>query len=402
MRLRPGLTLLPLDGDAIVFSEETQHLLGLNRTAALLVEKLDNGIPASELAHVFTTEGLAAPDKAEQWVAATLDALRSCGILEGGPVLPILANQAPEDNDSAAHQAAECAPYSPFEPAAERRYRLLETCALIRFGHVAQVRLVDSVIGHLASEDKAKPDIVMDITAKLRDGGHLLSDVYRDGLPIGRARRLSRMAPIVKAALWQSAINAHDFLFYLHAGVVGTGTSCILLPAAAGSGKSSLTMALVDRGFSYFSDEIALIEPGTFCVPPVPLAMCIKSTGWDLMSRYCPQLMSLPVHVRIDEKVLRYVPPPANRAEQISVPVSHIIFPRYEPDAQTRLEPIDRSAALGRLMGECLALRQRLDQKNVRELVRWIAGIECYDLTFSSLDIARQLVVQATAFTARN
>lgn len=398
MRLRPDLALLPLDGDAVAFSEEIQHLVGLNRTAALLVDGLRNGTRASELAQVFTSQGLATPDEAEQWVTATLAALRSCGMLEDGPVLSIPPKPISVEIEAGGHQAAECAPYRSFEPAAERRYRLLETCALVRFGHSAQVRLINSVIGHLATEDDVAPDIVMDISAELLNDGHLQSDVYRDGAPFGRARRLSRVAPIVKAALWQSAINAHDFLFYLHAGVVGTGTSCVLLPAAAGSGKSSLTLALVDRGFLYFSDEVALIEPGTFRVPPVPLAMCVKSTGWDLMSRYYPEIVSLPVHVRSDEKVLRYVPPPANRADQSAVPVSHIMFPKYRPGARTRLERVSRSEALGRLMGECLALRQRLDQNNVPELVRWIAGVECYELEFSSLEAATQLVVDATEF----
>jgi hypothetical protein len=41
-----------------------------------------------------------------------------------------------------------------------------------------------------------------------------------------------------------------------------------------------------------------------------------------------------------------------------------------------------------------LALRQRLDQDNVRELIRWIGKIECYSLTFSSLDEAVALVEQ--------
>src|SRR5262249_53577716 len=113
MRLRPDLMLMPLDDDAIVFSEQTQQLVGLNRTAALLIEKLRNGIPTTELARVFTTEGLARTDEAEQWVAATLDGLRSCGILDDGPVAPIPANPAEEDNDAAARQAAECAPYRP-------------------------------------------------------------------------------------------------------------------------------------------------------------------------------------------------------------------------------------------------------------------------------------------------
>lgn len=78
------------------------------------------------------------------------------------------------------------------------------------------------------------------------------------------------------------------------------------------------------------------------------------------------------------------------------MPVRHIIFPRYEQDAPTRLTPVKRSEALGRLMGECLALRQRLDHENVRQLVGWVAGIECYELTFSSLETAAQLVVEAT------
>jgi len=396
MRLRANLALLPLDGDVVVFSEETQHLLSLNPPAALVFRELQKGAPSSSMPHALAVEGLAASEEAEQWVTSTLDAFRSCGMLEDGPEAPVASTPLPGDDAETARQAANCAPYAAFEPVMEQRYRLLETCALIRFGHLAQVRLVRSVIGHLATNDPVSPTIVIDINAKMLDNGHLRSDVYRDGIAVGRAPRLSEMAPIVKAALWQSAINAHDFLFYFHAGVVGTGASCVLLPAAAGSGKSSLTAALVHRGFCYFSDEVALIEPFTFHVSPMPLALCIKSTGWDLMARYYPEILSLPVHVRCDGKVLHYIPPPADAAEQIPMPVRHIIFPRYEPDAPTRLERVKRSEALGRLMGECLALRQRLDHENVRQLVGWIAGIECYELTFSSLEAAVQLVVEAT------
>jgi hypothetical protein len=396
MRLRADLALLPLDGDAVVFSEKAQHLLHLNPPAALLFRELQRGTPASEFACVLAAEGLVATGDAVQWVTATLDAFSLWGMLQDGPVAPVALTPSPDDDAAAARQAAGCAPFTSFEPVAEECYRLLETCALIRFGHVAQVRLVRSIIGHLATDNHVAPTIVIDINAKMRDDGHLRSDVYRDGIPVGWAPRLSEMAPIVKAALWQSAINAHDFLFYVHAGVVGTGTSCVLLPAAAGSGKSSLTAALVHRGFRYFSDEVALIEPTTFHVSPMPLAMCIKSTGWDLMARYYPGILSLPVHVRIDEKVLRYIPPPADSLEQVPMPVGHIIFPRYEQAAPNRLDRVKRSEALGRLMNECLALRQRLDQENVRQLVRWIAGVECYELTFSSLETAAQLVAEAT------
>jgi hypothetical protein len=44
------------------------------------------------------------------------------------------------------------------------------------------------------------------------------------------------------------------------------------------------------------------------------------------------------------------------------------------------------------LMEQCIALRQRLDESNVKELLRWIGAIDCYDLAFSSLDEAVKLI----------
>jgi hypothetical protein len=39
-------------------------------------------------------------------------------------------------------------------------------------------------------------------------------------------------------------------------------------------------------------------------------------------------------------------------------------------------------------MDQCIALRHRLDRDNVGDMVRWIGEIDCYSLTFSSLDEA--------------
>jgi hypothetical protein len=254
---------------------------------------------------------------------------------------------------------------------------------------------VDAVIGHLAT-DNGTPTMVMDIQGMTRDDRRVRSHIYRDGEPAGLATKLSRLGPAVKGLLWQSAVNTHDFLFYLHAGVVGTGETCVLLPAAAGSGKSSLTAALCHRGFRYFSDEIALIEPETFRVPPVPLALCFKSTGWDIVARYYPDITALPIHERGDGKLVRYLTPPSGAiaSPQTSAQVSHIIFPRYSADGRTELKAVARSEALRRLMDECLALRLRLDLNKVAETVRWIAGIDCFEVSFSSLDKAAELVAQ--------
>jgi hypothetical protein len=132
-------------------------------------------------------------------------------------------------------------------------------------------------------------------------------------------------------------------------------------------------------------------------VLPVPLAVCVKSTAWDFMSRYYPELPQLPIHHRADGKLVRYVRPPAAQVQKDPGRVSHIFFPLYSKDAPTGLVALTRADALARLMDQCLALRLAMEPENVKQLVGWIAGIDCFALTFSSLDEAVALV-HRTAF----
>jgi hypothetical protein len=385
--LCPELLLLPLDGGTIAFSDSTQHLFSLNPTAALVVEELQSGRSVSEVAQVLTARGLAPPEQGTEWVAATLAALKEQMRGDEAAAAPPEPEQIPD-----------LLPFSPFKPVTETRYSILETCALIRYEAWAQKRLVDSVLGHLATDERRPPTVIFELKAQHRPNYTMRSDVYRDGIPIGSARGLSFLGPIVKGAIWQTAIRAHDFLFYIHAGVVGNGASCLLLPAAPGSGKSSLTMALVHRGFQYFSDEVALVEPESFHVVPMPLAMAIKEPGWELMARYYPALESLPIHVRNDSKVIRYLPPPVDAVGRSPSAVRHIIFPQYQPGAETNLVRLPRAEALGRLMHQCLALRGRLDGDIVRAIVSWMGSIDCYELTHSCLETAVDAVVDVTGF----
>ena len=389
--LRQDLTVLPLGEDLILFSEEAQCILGLNASAAVVLQEMQNGTPAADVQRKLATEGTTA-EQAEQWVSATLGALASHGMLmDSQPSGAFSGLTIPEDRWSA-ERVATMPPYAPFSPVAERTYRLLGTYARIRYAHPGQLRLTDSVIGHLETEETCEPTVVIDLKA-VKPDRYLRTDVYRDTEPVAYAARLSMVGPVVKSVLWQTAVNAHDFLFYIHAGVVGTGNGCVLLPAQAGSGKSSLTAALTHRGFLYFSDEVALIQRSDFRVPPMSLAICVKSTGWELMAKYFPNIADLQMHWRDDGKRVRYIPPP-DSAGLAPAPVTHIVFPKHDAEARTAIHPISQSQALGRLMDECLALRQRLDHRIVQELVNWIKGVSCYSLTFSSLDEAVDAVTE--------
>ena len=205
--------------------------------------------------------------------------------------------------------------------------------------------------------------------------------------------RIAELAPLVKAAVWQIAVRNHNFFLDIHAGVVGDGRQCILFPAPPGHGKSMLTAALSKAGMQYFSDEVALIEGGSFHVSPTPLAICVKSTGWTAMSRLFPELSNLRVHHRSDGKDVRYLPPPPPVAIPAEgLPARVIVFPSYDPDVVSDLRPVGKGDALKRLLNQCLIVSTPLHVEQVASLVRLIKAVACYDMATSSLDDAVALV----------
>jgi hypothetical protein len=273
--------------------------------------------------------------------------------------------------------------------ASERRYAVLGSRFAVRFTDLAQEHRVHPLFAHLETTEASTADVVVDVVAS--GGRHF---VYRDGEPARGAPGIDRLAPIVKEVLWPLAVYRFPYFLYVHAGVVGDGQRCLLLPAASGSGKSSLTTALCHLGLDYLSDEVALIEPDTFRVRSIPLSLCVKDSGWSLAARYRPDVWTLATHQRGDGKVVRYLPPPLSKGFDPgrSYPASHLVFPRYDPEAVTELRPIARVEALRRLMDECLAIRPPLDATNVEGLVHWMAGLATYELPMSSLDHAAELV----------
>lgn len=78
---------------------------------------------------------------------------------------------------------------------------------------------------------------------------------------------------------------------FVHAGVVACTEGVVMIPGRTYSGKSVLVRALLDQGYTYFSDEYALVSPEGLIAPfPRPLRVrtgphCYKFTkacrlGW--------------------------------------------------------------------------------------------------------------------------
>jgi hypothetical protein len=383
MQPAEGTHLYFLDNEGVLFHESAQRIYHLNTPAAFIWCQVESGEDRKSIERALARTFLLSDDEARSYLGQAETLLQELGVIRG---FERPASEQPTDDapaarvDTGAHRFV-----------VERHYRLLSSRIRIRASQANQMERVDPVLAHLAAPaSDAAGGTTLDITV---DSAGLL-DVRQDGRPATRAIGLEGLAPVVKGLVWRIAIKEHAFFLDIHAGVVGDGRRCYLFPAAPGSGKSTLTAALVRRGFEYFSDEVALLQRDTLHVEPVPLAICVKHTGVDALSRDYPHLHALAVHSRGDGKLVRYLPPPESAIPPPGTarPVGAIVFPQYRPDGPTELEPMGKLAALESLMHECLVVDTRLDPANVGALLSWLDATPCYRLDVADLDTATAMM----------
>ena len=263
--------------------------------------------------------------------------------------------------------------------------RLASTTFAIDAGAGHMRDALHGALAHLACAP-GRADVVLAVREQ-EAGGWLVTDGSRT---MANGRQLDSLVPAIKQLIRQRAVDGHPALLSVHAGIVSLGEGCVLMPAVAGSGKTTLTAGLAHAGATYFSDEIALLDEDTLLATPVPLALTIKDGSVAPLRDKYRELDTLPVHVREDGVRVRYLPPPLASlpTPDARLPIRWIVFPRYDASAATALTSVDRPAALRRLLDESYVDRRSLRRDRVESLVRWLRGVDCYDLTVASLDDA--------------
>ncbi len=392
LKLSEKAHLFIIEDQGIVFSEITGDFALLNASATYAWCSLENGAQIDDLVEAMETLLETSRTKAEQMVAGLLTHWQGLGLVIDSPN-DITAPPLHADNWDMPSSASEYPPCPDMDAAHVRHcYRLLDCVVAIHFATPEHKLWIHPVLAHLETEYTQPHHVLMTSDDA---GQHYL---YVNGKPADRCRQIEELAPLAKFKLLTLATQDTDHMLNLHAGAVSDGQSCILLPAAAGSGKTSLTAALVHAGYTYFSDETALLERNTCYVRPVPLALTVKTTGTDLLAPMYPELRRLSVHARGDGKHVQYIPPPENACppENAMLPVSKIVFPQYRAAAKTSLERLSKVDALGRILQHSVSFQKRLSLEDAITLIQWIKGVDCFDLIYTSFDDALPLISQAS------
>ncbi len=136
---------------------------------------------------------------------------------------------------------------------------------------------------------------------------------------------------------------AHPQLLWLHAGAAAKDGSVLLLAGPAGTGKSTLVVRLLERGWRLFADDVVPVDVGRQVALPLPFTPDIRmtpSTDFDDQRAFV-------------EQPKRLVAVPADRVAREPARIGAIVFPAFDRDRQARpsLAPMSVVSAAEALVG---------------------------------------------------
>jgi len=391
--LQPSLSsgervICRLIGDeGVLFSQATGCLYRLNTTAAFIWCCYEEGLAPLAIAGAVAERFNIPRNLARRDVMRAFSEWKSLGLLATSPT-PVI--ESPYDiSEQYSDVSTQRFPYS--SPAQyEHHYQLLDARLRVRYPCQNTETLLHPIFAHLEAcldEGQQGFDGVLDIIEQ--ETGYVL---LRNGIQMGNRLDSLELASAIQRQALIIAYESSNCLVAIHAAAVCNDKKGVLLPGATGSGKSTLTAALVGSGFTYLTDELTLLMPETYRIRPAPVSLCLKRGSWPLLNATYEFLDTLPVHYQ-EGKEVRYLSPPRNQpCRQETSSIACIVFPKYAMGKPTALRRLGGAEALYRVAEAGYAIPGSLDKDRVEHLINWIAPLDCYELQIDNLDQATYLI----------
>ena len=181
------------------------------------------------------------------------------------------------------------------------------------------------------------------------------------------------------------ALRSHCFMM-LHAATLARGNHALVLPAAPGSGKTTLCAGLVHRGWRLLSDEFGLVRPGSRTMLPVPRPMAIKNESIKVLQEFEPEAWIGPATAGTRKGTVAHVRPPAESIHQQDVVAEPrwIVFPQWRKGARLVLEPLRKADAFMLLATNAFNY-ELLGEAAFTTTQSIIDRADCYRLEYSDL-----------------
>jgi hypothetical protein len=168
-------------------------------------------------------------------------------------------------------------------------------------------------------------------------------------------------------------------LFMIHAFAVERNSQALLIVGRSGSGKTTTGLSLVAHGWRYLANDVVLIriEDDVVTALPTPGGIGLDHNSYELLSSL-PRFEVFGSGHRFKHY---FSAPSLVSGWASSAPISHILFPGIEVDAENKLSPASQSVTFARLLEASV---DRWDRPSlgdhVRALERLCRQAKGYDL----------------------
>ncbi len=368
-----GTAFAIVDQRKLLFSEARQQIFELNDMAAYIWCRLGEGDPPAIVAGGLVHLGVPA-EVAEDYVRDMLSDWRRFGL-----VLRAGEHAAPGTSEPDGRQ---------------QRLHLAGLSIRIRHASDALARLAAPAFAHLDAAGLRVPgasSVTLSLSTEV-DGGRFRLRAGDEDIGV---YDVDEILPALKARLTEDVLAHADYSIAIHAAALARSRRMLLLCGAPGAGKTTLTVALAQRGFGYAGDDIALLGP-TGQVMGVPFAASVKSGAWPLLSGIRPDLEQLRIFRRSDNQHVRYLPPAVPPVTE-PLRLGWVVLLRRQPHGPAVVTPMDRIEAMRALLAEATAPGRRLSASAFGLLAEAMAGADCFTLTYAGLDDAVHELQRACA-----
>jgi len=228
--------------------------------------------------------------------------------------------------------------------------------------------------------------------AARREGRSLLGRpryaIYGDEQRVFARLSTNEVLPHLEWAMnWRVVARANAYI-QLHAAALVREERALLLVGRSGTGKSTLAAGLLSRGWGYYGDEIALVDPSTLHVHAYPKAICIKAGSFEVIRRLGLALWRRRHYARAVKGPVGYVRPPASDpATLYSRPVHLIVFPQYCGEQGTCVSAMPRGEAAFEL-ARCQVNRGTFGGSAAQRLCTLARSAGCHRLRFGPIEDA--------------
>ena len=234
----------------------------------------------------------------------------------------------------------------------------------------------------LTAKAGSAPDHHLDLTRAAQG-----CQLWSDGRPVQQTLAAHEVIGEIYGALLELAVAPRELALLAHVGGLVVDGRPLLLSAPSGGGKTLLTVALAAAGAGLMGDDAVAILAGDFSVVGLPVAIGIRSAGWDLVRALLPPEAAM---IPPNEFGRRWAPPClVGRGVERSGPAAAVILldrqPSWPAGAKADWRQVDSSQGLAALIDAGAALPGAATLAAARRLAQWSDQTGFFRFRYGSL-----------------